>query len=177
MERQNVSQLVSSLRILLSAPSMGWVLRFRNREATELFQAVEASALQTDTVIQLVRHCTKIAPASPPLFYEFVQLQINRMSEFLKEFSGGGIVECDGEDGDWILGLTMRSKCTIDATSLSTVDGGGKGFDGGLWTSDLGCRYIELQREAISRGVVIRRVFIIDRPEQATDADFLRLCQ
>ena len=137
MERQNVSQLVSSLRILLSAPAMGWVLHFRNRE-----------------------------------------VQINWMSEFLKELSESGIVEYDGEDTDWILGLTMRSKRTIDATSWSTVDvGGGKSFDGGLWSSGFGQRYFELQREAISRGVAIRRVFIIDWPERATDVDFLRLCR
>ncbi|MGH4008997.1 MAG: hypothetical protein ACRDTH_12725 [Pseudonocardiaceae bacterium] len=150
----------------------------RTNKATELFQAVEASALQTDAVIQLVRHSTQIAPASPPLFYEFAQLQIDRMSEFLRELSGGGVVEYDGEDRDWMLGLTMRSKHTIDATSLSVVDAGGKGgFDGGLWTSDQGRRYLKLQREAISRGVAIRRVFITDRPEQSSEADFLRICR
>jgi hypothetical protein len=60
---------------------------------------------------------------------------------------------------------------------LSTVDIGGECSDGGLWTSDYGRRYYELQREAISRGVAIRRIFIIDQPELATDADFLRICQ
>ena len=149
----------------------------KTNKATELFQAVEASALQTDAVIQLVRHSTQIAPASPPLFYELAQLQIDRMSEFLRELSGGGVVEYDGEDRDWMLGLTMRSKHTIDATSLSVVDAGCKGFDDGLWTSDQGRRYLKLQREAMSRGVAIRRVFITDRPEQTSEADFLRICQ
>ncbi|MGQ0718353.1 MAG: DUF6879 family protein [Pseudonocardiales bacterium] len=149
----------------------------RTNKATELFQAVEASALHTDAVIQLVRHSTQIAPASPPLFYEFAQLQIDRMSEFLKGLSGGGVVEYDGEDQDWILGLTMRAKHTIDATSLSAVDAGGKGFDGGLWTSDQGRRYLKLQKEAANRGVAIRRVFIIDRPEQTNEADLLRICR
>lgn len=149
----------------------------RTNKVTELFQAVEASALQTDAIIQLVRHSTQIAPASPPLFCEFAQLQIHQMSEFLKGLSGGGVVEYDGEDHDWILGLTMGSKHTIDATSLSTVDAGGKGFDGGLWTSDLGQRYLKLQKEAMSRGVIIRRIFIIDRLEQINKADFLRIYQ
>jgi hypothetical protein len=149
----------------------------RTNKATELFQAVEASALQTDAVIQLVRHSTQIAPASPPLFYEFAQLQIERMSDFLKELSGGVVVEYDGEDLDWLLGLTMRAKHAINATSLSAVDAGGKGFNGGLWTSDFGRRYLKLQKEAISRGVAIRRVFIIDRPEQVSEAEFLHICQ
>jgi hypothetical protein len=149
----------------------------RTNRATELFQAVEASALQTDAVIQLVRNSTQIAPASPPLFYEFAQLQIDRMSEFLKDLSGGGVVEYDGEDRDWIFGLTMRAKHTIDATSLSSVDAGVKGFDGGLWTSDRGRRYLRHQKEAINRGVAIRRLFILDRPAQASETAFLRICQ
>ncbi len=148
----------------------------KTNEATELFQAVEASALQTDAVTQLVRNSTHIAPDSPPLVYEFAQFQINQMSRFLKELGEGGEVSYDGEDRDWLLGLTMQCKNTIDATSLSTVDAGGKSFDGGLWTSDLGQRYLEHQREATRRGVIIRRVFIIDRSEQISE-EFLRICR
>lgn len=149
----------------------------KTNEATELFQAVEASALQTDAVTQLVRHSTQIAPDSPPLVYEFAQFQINQMSRFLKELGEGGEVSYDGEDRDWLLGLTMQCQKTIDATSLSTVDAGAKSFDGGLWTSDLGQRYLEHQREATRRGVIIRRVFIIDRHEQTNEEEFLRICQ
>lgn len=148
----------------------------RTSRATELFQAVEASALQTDAVIQLVRHSTQISPASPPLLYEFAQLQIDRMSEFLKDLSGGGVVEYDGEDLDWILGLTLQVKQSIDATSFNEVDAGGK-TNCGLWTSDLGRRYLKLQGEAMSRGVAIRRVFVIDRPEQISTAEFLSVYQ
>jgi hypothetical protein len=147
----------------------------RTNEVMELFQAVEASALQTDTVTQLVQHATQIKPGSPALVYGFAQSQIGRMSQFLKELSEGGEVSYDGEDRDWMLGLTTQSQHTIDATSLSTVDAGGSGFDGGLWTSDLGHRYLELQREAIHRGVVIRRVFILDSSGQTRQEDFLRI--
>lgn len=149
----------------------------RTNEATELFQAVEASALQTDAVTQLVRHSTQIDPDSPPLVYGFAQLQINRMSQFLKELSEGGDVSYDGEDRDWLLGLTMQCRQALIATSLSTVDAGGKSFDGGLWTSDFGLRYLELQREAVRRKVAIRRLFIVDRPEQTNEADLLRICR
>src|SRR5882757_10786490 len=61
-------------------------------EATELFGLVEASALRTDVVIQLVRHSTQIDPTSPPLIFRFAQHEISRMSEFLKELSEGGNV-------------------------------------------------------------------------------------
>ena len=40
------------------------------------------------------------------------------------------------------------------------------GLDGGLWTSDLGQRYLELQREAITRKVRIRRIFVVEHEHE-----------
>jgi hypothetical protein len=144
-------------------------------DATALFQALEASAMQTDSVTRLVRYSTQIEPDSPPLIHRFAQSQINRTAQFLKELGEGGQVCYEGEDRDWMLGLTIQSRATIDATSLSTVDAGGKSYDGGLWTSDLGQRYLELQREAIRRGVAIRRIFILDNSRLTMESDFLRI--
>ena len=146
-------------------------------EATELFGLVEASALRTDAVTQLVWHSTQIDPTAPALVFRFAQDEIGRMSEFLKELSEGGNVTYEGEDRDWMLSLTRNSQSTIDATSLTTVDAGGRGFvDGGLWASDLGQRYLEVQRSAITRGVRIRRVFIMDRPDLVADNGFVGVC-
>jgi len=147
-------------------------------EATELFGLVEASALRTDAVTQLVRHSTQIEPTAPPLVFRFAQDEIGRMSEFLKELSEGGNVTYEGEDRDWMLSLTRNCQSTIDATSLTTVDAGGRGFvDGGLWASDLGQRYLEVQRDAVTRGIRIRRVFIMDRPDLAKDGGFNGVCR
>lgn len=147
-------------------------------EVTELFGLVEASALRTDVVIQLVRHSTQISSGTPTLIHDFAQSEISRISEFLKELSEGADVTYDGEDRDWLLGLARNVQSSIDATSLTTVDAGGKGFvDGGLWVSDLGQRYLEIQRDAVQRGVTIRRVFILDRPELAGDSDLRRVCK
>ncbi|MBO0867882.1 MAG: phosphatidylserine/phosphatidylglycerophosphate/cardiolipin synthase family protein [Micromonosporaceae bacterium] len=146
-------------------------------EATELFGLVDESALRSDA-IQLVRHSTQIDPAAPPLFFRFAQHEITRMSEFIKELSEGGNVTYEGEDRDWMLALARNARSSIDATSLSTVDAGGRGFvDDGLWSSDLGQRYLEVQREAIRNGVRIRRVFILDRPDLAQDPDLRNACQ
>ncbi|OLB65192.1 MAG: hypothetical protein AUI10_07890 [Actinobacteria bacterium 13_2_20CM_2_72_6] len=118
-------------------------------EATELFALVEASALRTDVVTQFVKHSTQIRPA-PALIFDFAQGEIARMSEFLKEISRSGYVAYDGEDRDWLLGLTRHAQSSIDATSLTAVDAGGSGFgEGGLWSSDLGQRYLEVQRDAV----------------------------
>ncbi len=147
-------------------------------EATKLFGLVEASALRTEGVIQLVQHSTQIDAGSPPLVFRFAQAEITRMSDFLKELSDGGNVIYEGEDRDWMLSLTRSVESSIDATSLTTVDAGGTGFvDGGLWASDLGQRYLDAQREAIHQGVQIRRVFILDKPDLANEQDFLGVCK
>lgn len=147
-------------------------------KATQLFGLVEQSALRTDVVIQLVQHSTQLDPASPPLIYDFAQSEITRMAEFLKELSEGGDVTYDGEDRDWLLALARNARSTIDATSLTTLVSSGRGVvDEGLWNSDLGQRYLEAQRDAVDRGVVIRRVFILDDPALAHDPEVLRACE
>jgi Family of unknown function (DUF6879) len=144
--------------------------------ATELFAAVEASALKTDVMTQLVKNATTV-PKTPKLIFDFAQGEIARLSQYLRELGQGGAVTYEGEDRDWLLGLARFAAASIDATSLTTVDAGGKGFiDGGLWNSDLGQQYLEAQREAVRRGVVIRRIFIVDRPGlQNDDPEFTKI--
>jgi hypothetical protein len=150
---------------------------FKNvNAATELFGLVEESPLKTDVMTQLVRNSVRIEP-SPTLLFEFAQSEITRLSEMLKLLSDGADVTYEGEDRDWMLGLTKATMKTIDATSLNTVDAGAHGFnDGGLWASELGQRYLDTQGEAIRRGVIIRRLFIMDRPELIDDPDFRGVC-
>jgi hypothetical protein len=146
-------------------------------EVTELFSLVEASALQTDKITQLVRHATMIDPSAPPLVLRFAQDEIGRFSDFLRDISESGNVMYEGEDRDWLLALARNAEKTIDATSLATVDAGGRGYvDEGFWTSDFGQRYLETQREAIQRGVKIRRLFVlVSGPEVHLD-DLLSVC-
>lgn len=150
----------------------------RVSEATELFGRVEASRLRADAVTQLVQHATKLDRQATPLAFDLAQSEISRWTDFLKQLSNGDIVTYEGEDRDWILGLARNVTSSIDATSLTTVDAGGEGFvDGGLWMSDLGQRYLEVQRDAIRRGVKVRRVFILDKPELVNDPNFTRAWQ
>src|SRR5262249_6588113 len=84
----------------------------------------------------------------------------------------------DGEDRDWLLALTRNAQASIDATTFMAVDASGQGFaDGGLWTSDLGQRYREAQQRALDRGVTIRRIFMLDDPDQAHDPELLWMCE
>lgn len=143
--------------------------------ATELFDAVDASALKTDVVIQLVRHATSFNRDDPPLVRQFVQDEIARLSGYLRDLGQQADLVYDGEDRDWMLGLTRAASVSIDATSLTAVDAGGGGVvDGGLWSSDLGQRYLEAQKGAFARGVAIRRIFILDGDRRDQD-DFVSL--
>ncbi|AEV82588.1 hypothetical protein ACWT_1569 [Actinoplanes sp. SE50] len=134
--------------------------RFRAiSEATELYGLMEDSMVQTEVLSQLIRHSTRIGPNSSALAHRLAQRELHRMAEFLKELGDGGEAIYDGEDRDWLLGLTCSAEKCIDATSLTTVDGGG------MWSTDLGQRYLDAQREAVQRGVRVRRIFILDRPD------------
>ncbi len=95
----------------------------------------------------------------------------------MRQLPAGGEITYDGEDRDWLLGLTREAERSVDAISLSTVDSGMRGFDGGLWTSDLGTRYLEFQREAIARNVRIRRIFVLENEDLARDEAFLLITQ
>lgn len=136
-------------------------------EATELFGSIEASALQTDLVTQLVRNSTAISPNSPPIVYQFVQAKIKETSDFLKQLSEGGTVTYYGEDRDWLLGLTRHATASVDAISLAAVD-----HD--LWNSEIGQRYLDAQRRAARAGKRVRRIFVLDKPEMEHDTDLLR---
>lgn len=136
-------------------------------EATALFGLIEASALQTDLVTQLVRNSTNISPDSPPIVYKFVQAKIKEMSDFLKQLAEGGTVTYYGEDRDWLLGLTRTATTSVDAISLAAVD-----HD--LWRSEIGQRYLDAQRRAARDGRRVRRIFVLDTPEMEKDDELRR---
>ena len=131
-------------------------------EATALFGLIEASALQTDLVTQLVRNSTQISPTSPPIVYQFVQAQIKETSDFLKQLAEGGTVTYYGEDRDWLLGLTRNATTSVDAISLAAVDYH-------LWHSEIGQRYLDAQRRAARDGRRVRRIFVLESPDMEHD--------
>ena len=138
-------------------------------EATELFGLIEASALQTDLVTQLVRNSTQISPTSPPIVYHFVQAKIKETSEFLKQLAESGTVTYYGEDRDWLLGLTKNATVSIDAISVAAVDHA-------LWGSEVGQRYLDAQRRVARGGIRVRRIFMLDHPAMTDDPQVRRIC-
>jgi hypothetical protein len=145
-------------------------------EATRLFGRVEETGLKPDKVTELVSAAAEIGPDAPPLVAGFVRAELDRMTELLRGLADLEAT-CDGEDRDWLLGLTRSATQTIDAVSLPVTDGRGRVFQDGFWRSDLGRRYLGLQRDAVQRGVRVRRVFVVERPELVDDADFRFMCR
>ncbi|HSV67130.1 MAG TPA: hypothetical protein VLJ59_14620 [Mycobacteriales bacterium] len=144
-------------------------------EATRLFELITPSMFSTEELAEFIRSSSVIDRTASSLARDLARHESERTFKLLRDLSTGGEIAYEGEDREWLLGLAKSAQTSIDATSLTTVDAGSRGFDGGLWTSDLGYRYLDLQREAIARGVVVRRIFVFDRPDYVDDPDFRRI--
>jgi hypothetical protein len=145
--------------------------------SAELSAMMERSVLDTALLTDFLETASKTDDRVSPLLQRLARREIERVTAFVRQLPVGGEIAYDGEDRDWLLGLTRDAETSIDAISLSTVDAGMRGFDGGLWTSDLGTRYLELQRQAIARHVRIRRIFVFENADLAQDETFRRITQ
>jgi hypothetical protein len=143
----------------------------------ELSAMMERSVLGSALLADFLETAGRADGRINPLLQRLARREVERFTSFVRQLTGGSEIAYDGEDRDWLLGLTREAEHSIDAISLSTVDAGMRGFDGGLWTSDLGTRYLELQREAIVRHVSIRRIFVFENEDLARDETFLRITQ
>ncbi|MGH3727300.1 MAG: DUF6879 family protein [Micromonosporaceae bacterium] len=129
-----------------------------------------------DVLADLVSKAMSIDSRTPSLLRVLGREELRAASKLLHEFGRQDDVSYDGEDRHWLLRLTHHTGHSIQATSKTTVDAGGRGFgDGGLWLSELGQRYLQAQAKAVSRGVAIQRVFIMDRPELLKDETFIEI--
>jgi len=103
--------------------------------------------------------------------------EVERVTTFMRQLPTGQEISYDGEDREWLLGLIQETQHSIDAISLSTADAASHGIGSGLWASDLGVRYLELQQEAVERGAAIRRIFVFENESLACEEAFLRVTQ
>jgi hypothetical protein len=145
--------------------------------SAELSAVTERSILDRVLVRDLLQAARQTDERVNPLLQRLARRELERVVMFVRQLPLGSGITYEGEDRDWLLGLTREVERSIDAISLSTVDAGLAGLDGGLWTSDLGIRYLEFQREAIARKVRIRRVFVFESAEMARDETLQRIKQ
>lgn len=143
--------------------------------ATRLYAKVDSAGLQTVSMTDLLQQAARIDQQAPNLVSTLAQSEIKRAATFL-----GGLadrkVNYEGEDQELLLGLTRSVQHTIDATSLPEVDASDHRF-GNFWLSRLGRRYLDLQAEAIKRGVKIRRVFLVEPDAVLGNPDLQEICQ
>lgn len=139
----------------------------RINEATELFGLVDRSALPPEGVSRLIRGASKVGTGSPAIMQAFARAEVAELAGLMENLNAK-LVDYEGEDHDWIVTLTGCAVDTIDATSTAV--------DRDFWPSELGQRYLRAQRDAIdAHGVRIRRLFIIEKPEDNT-IDLGQLC-
>lgn len=143
--------------------------------SARLFALIEQSSIGTSVLTEFLKAAAGAGPGVRPLLQRLARREIERVTWFVRQLPVGNEISYDGEDREWLLGLTEQAQNSIDAISLSTVDAGMRGFDGGLWTSDLGSRYLNLQRDAMARGVAIRRIFVFEADDLARDEAFLKI--
>lgn len=128
-------------------------------------------------LVKVVQNAYAFEHHSSPLANAFIQAETQRFNLLLHQLRAGEGTY-DGEDRDWLLTLTRTCARTLDATSLTTTDAGGRlRFSGGFWESDLGLHYLELQAEAVRRGVTIRRVFILEDAKITEDLTYQAMCE
>jgi len=146
-------------------------------KSAELSSMMERSVLGSELLTEFLETASQADGPVNPLLLRLARREVQQVTSFVRQLPVGSEIAYDGEDRDWLLGLTREAELSIDAISLSTVDAWARDLDGGLWTSDLGLRYLELQREAIARKVRIRRIFVFENADMANDELFRRITQ
>jgi hypothetical protein len=140
-------------------------------EATELMAEIEKSAIRSDLLKLVVRRSAHITASAVPLVQSLAASETARLAATLQSLSDGHEVFYDGEDREFLLALTRGTTKSLLATSWATINTETVGFEAGFWMSDLGARYLDLQRAAVRRDVEIRRIFIIESPTLMTNAE------
>jgi hypothetical protein len=145
--------------------------------STQPLELIERPVLDKALLKDFVEAAGQVDASVSPLLQRVAGREIERVTRFIRQLPVGNEIVYDGEDREWLLGLTQEAQRSIDAISVATGNVGMRGFDGGLWTSDLGTRYLTLQREALDRQVSIRRIFVFANEDLARDETFFKIVQ
>lgn len=142
--------------------------------AAKLYREVEESPVATAAMESLIHAVgTLRPPGEAQLMTDFANTEIERLADILVSLQNGEVAY-EGEQRDWLIGLTRVAAGSIDAMSLVFRSDGPQGsppvVDNGLWLSEVGQRYLDAQADAIQhRSVVVRRIFMLDDAELIDD--------
>jgi hypothetical protein len=112
-----------------------------------------------ESVSRLLRYAGEIADHEPQVIRDLARWELERLTLLLKQLGADGEAIYEGEDTEWLLGLTAVAQRSIDAVEVSRRGGG-----------DLEYRYLQAQRAAIAGGRLrVRRVYVVDGAADARD--------
>ncbi|MFI1790845.1 MULTISPECIES: DUF6879 family protein [Streptomyces] len=131
----------------------------RISEATRFYSEMER--LPPDGVAALATSAVEVVSRGPDIMRRFAEELMRRLAVDMEALRSGG-VDCAGENHDWLLALTNCATDSIDSTSTLSL------VDRDFWSSEPAGRYLQAQREAIARGVTVRRLFLV---ADSTDVD------
>ncbi|XVV09373.1 hypothetical protein ACQP2X_31580 [Actinoplanes sp. CA-131856] len=159
-------QLAEAIRVDGAKQSEELVRSVADISAAATHLAMAEALIGRDSLVRLVESAGRMNPREE-LQLRFARRQIDDVANLIDGLRSGR-AEHEGEDPDWLLGLTETANTSIDATSMTSFDKH-RGFvdEGEFWESDLGLRYLDRQRKALERKVRIRRLFLLT--EDATD--------
>ncbi|MFE4048170.1 DUF6879 family protein [Streptomyces sp. YIM B13518] len=132
----------------------------RISEATKFYSEMEQ--LPSDGVAALATSAAEVSSKGPDIMRRFAEELVRRLAVDMEALKSGS-VDCVGENHDWLLTLTNCATDSIDTTSTLSL------VDRDFWNSGPADRYLQAQREAIARGVTVRRLFLVDDPADLND--------
>jgi hypothetical protein len=109
-----------------------------------------------ESVSRLLRYAGEIADHEPQVIRDLARWELERLTLLLKQLGAEGEAIYEGEDTEWLLGLTAVARRSIDAVEATRRDG-----------TDLQFRYLQQQRAAADRAVRVRRLFVVESPADA----------
>lgn len=113
------------------------------------------------------RAIAEVLTTGPDILQTFARAELERVVRHMADLNNL-TAECAGENHDWMLSLTHSTERSLLATSTSV--------DREFWNSEPASRYLQAQREAIERGVIVQRLFLLESAEMLDDK-LLRLCE
>lgn len=144
----------------------------------ELFNLQRKRPSTAQSMVKVVRDAYTYERQASPLSTKFLEKKTTDFANLLRGLRGGNAMY-PGEDFDWMMTLTNACERTIDATSSTATDSGGRlRYAGGFWDSNQGLLYMEAQRQAVEdRRVRVRRLFILEYTQLTADPFYVQLCE
>jgi hypothetical protein len=141
-------------------------------EATRLHQRLEGTPHGLDLLTRLAEGLD-----GSGLAMKVARAEITSAVNFVDAVARGGEIVAEGDERDWLLNLTRNTLRTLDAISRASHGAGDTMSDEGYWDTEIGTQYLELQRDAVRRGVAIRRIFVVPDERLAEHPDLLALAR